>query len=78
MDNAILLKFVTLTIFSLMFAIGINHSHEQLTSLWRKPESLLRSLLAYMLLGGILAFPHRLWSKRHISKEAIDRKMVLE
>ena len=46
MDNAILLKFVSVTIFSLMFAIGVNHSHEQLTTLWRRPQLLLRSLLA--------------------------------
>ncbi|MFO7646260.1 MAG: hypothetical protein R6W95_17895 [Desulfosarcina sp.] len=50
MDNAILLIFVTVTIFSLMFAIGINSSHEQLTSLWRKPALLLRSLLAAIVL----------------------------
>jgi len=36
------------------------------------------TMLAYMLFGGILAFPYSLWSKRQISKEAIDRKMVLK
>ena len=46
MDNAILLKFVSVTIFSLMFAIGVNHSYEHLTTLWRRPQLLLRSLLA--------------------------------
>ncbi|MGB7920982.1 MAG: hypothetical protein WCF40_13075 [Desulfobacterales bacterium] len=46
MDNAILLKFVSVTIFSLMFAIGVNHSFEHLTTLWRRPQLLLRSLLA--------------------------------
>lgn len=46
MDNAILLKFVSITIFSLMFAIGVNHSYEHLTTLWRQPQLLLRSLLA--------------------------------
>lgn len=56
MDNPILLKFFTLTIFSLMFAIGINSSHEQLTSLWRKPELLLRSLLAAIVLVPLVAF----------------------
>ncbi|MGD1999766.1 MAG: bile acid:sodium symporter [Desulfobacterales bacterium] len=50
MDNPIILHFVTLTIFSLMFAIGVNHSYEQLTSLWRRPELLLRSLLAVIVL----------------------------
>ena len=56
MDNAILLKFFTVTIFSLMFAIGINSSLEQLTSLWRKPELLLRSLLAAIVLVPLVAF----------------------
>jgi len=50
MDNAMLLIFVTVTIFSLIFAIGINSSHEQLTSLWREPALLLRSLLAAIVL----------------------------
>jgi len=50
MDNPILLKFVTVTIFSLMFAIGVNRSFQQLTSLFRKPELLLRSLLAVIVL----------------------------
>ncbi len=50
MDNAIFMKFVTLTIFSLMFAIGINRSFRQLTSLWRRPGLLLRSLLAAVVL----------------------------
>jgi BASS family bile acid:Na+ symporter len=46
MDNAILEKFVSVTIFSFMFAIGVNHSFEHLTTLWRRPQQLLRSLLA--------------------------------
>jgi len=50
MDNPILLKFVTVTIFSLMLAMGVNHSFQQLTSLWRRPELLLRSLLAVIVL----------------------------
>ena len=50
MDNPIILHFVTLTIFSLMLAIGVNHSFEQLTSLWRRPALLLRSLLAVIVL----------------------------
>ena len=50
MDNVILLKFASLTIFSLMFAIGINHSFEQLSSLWRRPGLLLRALLAVIVL----------------------------
>jgi len=50
MDNPLILHYVTLMIFSLMFAIGINHSFEQLTSLWRQPSFLLRSLLAVIVL----------------------------
>ena len=50
MDNPIILHFVTLTIYSLMLAIGVNHSFEQLTSLWRRPALLLRSLLAVIVL----------------------------
>lgn len=50
MDNPIILHFVTLTIFSLMLAIGVNHSFEQLTSLWRRPALLLRSLFAVIVL----------------------------
>ncbi|HMK35744.1 MAG TPA: hypothetical protein VK463_11800 [Desulfomonilaceae bacterium] len=50
MDNPILLTFVTLTIFSLMLAMGISHSFQELTSLWRRPELLLRSLVAVIVL----------------------------
>jgi bile acid:Na+ symporter, BASS family len=50
MDNPILLMLVTVTIFSLMLAMGFSHSFQQLTSLWRRPELLLRSLLAVIVL----------------------------
>ena len=50
MDHPILLYFVSLTIFTLMLALGVNHSFEQLTSLWRRPGLLLRSLLAVVVL----------------------------
>jgi BASS family bile acid:Na+ symporter len=50
MDHPILLYFVTLTIFTLMLALGVNHSFEELTSLWRRPGLLLRSLLAVVFL----------------------------
>ena len=50
MDNPIILHFVSLTVFILMFAIGVNHSFEQLISLWRRPGLLLRSLLAVIVL----------------------------
>ena len=54
MDNSIVLHFVRLTIFSLMFAVGINHSFEQLTSLWRRPAFLTRSLLAVIVVVPVL------------------------
>ena len=50
MDNVIILSFVTLTIFILMFALGLNHPFEQLTFLWSRPALLLRSLLAVIVL----------------------------
>jgi BASS family bile acid:Na+ symporter len=50
MDNVIILSFVTLTIFVLMFAMGLNHPFEQLTFLWSSPALLLRSLLAVIVL----------------------------
>lgn len=50
MDNPILLYFVSLTIFTLMLALGVNNSFERLTSLWRRPGLLLRSLLAVVFL----------------------------
>ena len=50
MDHPILLHFVSLTIFTLMLALGVNHSFEQLVSLWRRPELLLRSLVAVVFL----------------------------
>ncbi|MCU0587654.1 MAG: bile acid:sodium symporter [Syntrophobacteraceae bacterium] len=54
MDNVIILGFITLTIFSLMFAIGLNHSFEQLTFLWSRPALLLRSLLAVIVLVPVV------------------------
>jgi BASS family bile acid:Na+ symporter len=50
MDNPILLMFVTVTISCLMLAMGVSHSFQQLTSLWRRPVLLLRSLLAVIVL----------------------------
>jgi bile acid:Na+ symporter, BASS family len=50
MDHPILLYFVSLTIFTLMLALGVNHSFEQLTSLWRRPGLLVRSLVAVVFL----------------------------
>ena len=56
MDNPIVMHFVTLTVFSLMFAKGINYSLEQLTSVWRQPDRLLRSLLAVIVLVPVVVF----------------------
>ncbi len=56
MDNAFLLSFVSVTVFSLMFAIGINNSFEQLTSVWRQPAILLRSLLAVVVIVPTIVF----------------------
>jgi bile acid:Na+ symporter, BASS family len=50
MDHPILRYFVSLTIFTLMLALGVNHSFEQLTSLWHRPGLLVRSLLAVVFL----------------------------
>ena len=50
MDNAILLHFVTVVVFSQMLAIGINQSFQDIMFLWRQPELLMRSLLAVIVL----------------------------
>ena len=50
MDHPTLLLLVKTTIFTLMLAIGVNLSFQQLISLWRRPGLLLRSLLAVILL----------------------------
>ena len=56
MDNAILNGFVTLTVFTLMFSIGINNSVQQLTSVWRQPAMLLRSALSVIVLFPLAVF----------------------
>jgi BASS family bile acid:Na+ symporter len=53
MDNPLLLKFITITIFSLMLSNGVTYSFQQLISLSREPEVLLRSLLAVLILVPI-------------------------
>ena len=50
MDNPLILNFVTITIFSLMLAIGVNLSFAELLYLWRRPVILLRTLLAVVVL----------------------------
>jgi BASS family bile acid:Na+ symporter len=46
MENPIVGHFVTVTIFSLMLAIGVNHSFRQVTYLTSQPGLLMRSLLS--------------------------------
>ena len=48
MDHPDLLVLVKITIFTLMLDIGITLPFEQLTSLWRRPALLIRSLLAVL------------------------------
>src|SRR5262245_14131506 len=50
MDHPDLLVLVRITIFTLMLDIGITLPFEQLTSLWRRPALLIRSLLAVLVL----------------------------
>ena len=50
MDNPLILNFVTITIFTLMLAIGVNLSIEELLSFWHRPLLLLRALLAVVVL----------------------------
>jgi bile acid:Na+ symporter, BASS family len=50
MDNPIIGYFITATIFSLMFALGINHSFRQVTYLLRQPGLMLRSLLSVIVI----------------------------
>jgi len=47
---------VTLTIFTLMLTIGVNHSFQQLTSLWRKRSQLLKALFAVVVLVPAIVF----------------------
>ena len=64
MDNPLLNHFITATIFSLMFSIGINHSYKQLISLWHDAALLVRSLLAVVvvvpLVVGLLLWTFKL------------------
>jgi BASS family bile acid:Na+ symporter len=50
MDNPLLLHFVTVVVFSQMFAIGISHSFHDILFIWRQPDLLLRSLLAVIVM----------------------------
>ena len=50
MHHPLLLIFIKVTIFSLMLAIGLNLSFEQMLSFWRRPALLFRALLAVVVL----------------------------
>jgi BASS family bile acid:Na+ symporter len=57
MDNPIIGNFITATIFSLMFALGVNHSFRQVTYLLRQPSLMVRSLLSVLVVvPGIVVF----------------------
>ena len=56
MDIPIIHQFVTITIFSLMFSMGISHSFQDVSSLWRDSNLLLRSLLSVVVLVPMLVF----------------------
>lgn len=50
----ILLTFTSVTIFTLMLTIGINHSVSQLTSVWRERDVMLRSLFSVLVLVPVV------------------------
>lgn len=54
MNHPALLILARITIFALMFAVGVNLSLERLIFLWRKPDWLLRTLLAVVVLVPLL------------------------
>lgn len=50
MDNPIFSYFITLTIFSLMLSVSLNHSFQNLKSFWHNPKMMLKSLFAVIVL----------------------------
>ena len=56
MDVPFLNHFISLTVFSLMLTIGLTHPFGQLLSLWRRPEVLIRSLLAVIVLVPLVVY----------------------
>ncbi|ELS04227.1 putative Na+-dependent transporter [Xenococcus sp. PCC 7305] len=54
MDNPLISSLVTITIFTLMLAIGVNLSSAKLLALWRRPAILLRALLAVVVLVPLI------------------------
>lgn len=45
-----LLTFTSVTVFTLMLTLGVNHSFAQLAAFWQQPQVLFRSLLAVLIL----------------------------
>ena len=56
MAHPILSIFVKITIFTLMLSLGISQSFAELRSLWNRPGSLLRSLLAVLVMFPLVVF----------------------
>jgi len=52
----ILLLLVSVTVFALMFSIGVNQSWAELTSTWRRPAVILRSLLSAVVVLPAVVF----------------------
>lgn len=66
MDSSVFAILVKVALFTLMLAIGVNLTWEKLIPLWRNP--IIPTLIAYMILGAIVAVPYSLWSKRQLAK----------
>lgn len=71
MDNEIILGFVTLTIFSLMFAIASIAHNVGITmfiaGLSHYGQRSVPTRLTCMILGALLAIPYSVWSKRRMT-----------
>ncbi len=52
----LVLGLVSVTVFTMMLTIGVNHSLEQLTSLWHKRDMVLRGLLSVLVLVPAVVF----------------------
>lgn len=54
MEHPLLSAFIKITLFTLMLSLGVNQSFAHLRSLWYRPGSLLRSLLAVVVIFPLL------------------------
>lgn len=57
MESQQLTNLVALTLFSLMFSLGLSLTPAEATSLWKQPGLLLRSVLAVVILPPLVAIP---------------------